>query len=334
MQTITWHTLPRASRVHIGMRLPANVKLTLSRPDTMHDHSMFRRVVHIGSSQDMGPKPASLHKATFITTENSLEIRLPPNYTSWREVFRCPGVEEAAMRMRRRVQIGMTLEFVGTQLTNFLYAGSGMAAFSTYVIENSNFLVGLHIFLVWRYYIFLRDAVLARHVTSIALATPLEEEAAPNDSAVIAIVTGPWTRLVELASPNRQALVGREHEQGSVPLGLLLQTGVLHVDTAQGESVDAAVLGRLRQGNHVVVQEEVNTDVDALLRACISPDKMLPFLAEAHSEAHFSAVRYFEQYPRLEKMFQWSGNSAMDFFGLIALGMGAGSVLVFAMPRH
>jgi len=86
------------------------------------------------------------------------------------EIFRCKGIESSAVLLRRRVQFGMALEFFGTQSANLLFH-DGFDVISTFSDFN-NFLMILHIYVVWRYASTMRDALLARHVTRIAVLLP------------------------------------------------------------------------------------------------------------------------------------------------------------------
>jgi len=276
------------------------------------------------------------------------------------DIFRCADIEGKAVTMRRRVQIGMGLEFMGTQLANILHASGSMHGFDTFFIENSNAFVALHIFVVWYYHGFLRDIFLARHVTRISLATTAPPssvalEAAtvqdsPHAGAAAAVVpalkevvmepdvvfveTGPWLRRIELVPASTipglmKSALGAEDR---LPFGLLLQMGVLHVDRSKAHMVDTVALEQLLASTGTVAQEEITTDVPRALRAYVADDKLSSFLAEASGD---SSIRRLCGNANIKALMQFSGGRFMDLFGLLALTMGAGTVCLWLlMPRR
>eukprot|EP00928_Gymnodinium_smaydae_P025448 TRINITY_DN20259_c0_g6_i1.p1 TRINITY_DN20259_c0_g6~~TRINITY_DN20259_c0_g6_i1.p1 ORF type:complete len:375 (-),score=79.35 TRINITY_DN20259_c0_g6_i1:262-1323(-) len=282
------------------------------------------------------------------------------------DIFRCAGIEGYAVQMRRRVQLGLATEVIGTQVSNFLHHNSWeqwQQDFNTFYYENSALLLGVHVFMVWKYHAFLRDALLARHITRIAIEHPsstAENKALPGPSTeagnapgmfTLVIETGPWTRRVLLgapatgtpkasagaATPGAGVLERRADEEGSAQgqqrLGDILQMGLLHVDRSRGEVVDEAALQRLLEGRHTVIHEEVTTDFAAVRQAYVSPDAMVPFLAEV-DVGEDSAWGRIGNSAALRGALQWSGGRALDLFGKTALAMGAGSILLWAWPKR
>lgn len=120
--------------------------------------------------------------------------------------------------MRRRVQLGMAVEFAGMQVKNLYLACGSMGHFSTMFIENSNAIVAVHIFAVWWYAAFLRDALLARHITRISLVNP---------SAVDAPLASPGAAGSHSAGgfPAHAEVSGRAVAQATEPIELIIETG-------------------------------------------------------------------------------------------------------------
>jgi len=246
--------------------------------------------------------------------------------------------------MRRRVQLGITLEVLGTQVSNFVFHSSWedyVHAMNTFHFENSALLLGVHCILVWKYHAFLRDALLARHVTRVATTTldSTEVDGVGDAARVVFVETGPWTRRVELMRPRVLGTMEEVDVVGAqVPFGQLLQLGVLHVDSTRGEVVNATALEHLVRGDLVVGREEVTTDVPALLHVHVSPEKMMPFLADAGvstslEKRHESMLGRLGASAWLSRRMQFSGAWAMDAYGYLAIAMGLGTVLLWMVPR-
>jgi len=244
------------------------------------------------------------------------------------DIFRCSGLDQVALQMRRRVQAGMALEFFGTQVSNLVFH-DGMEVIST-ISDTSNFIMLLHLYVVWKYAAFTRDHLMARHVTRIALLeprVPMTEGGgccAQHSRAVLSVAeplsvlveTGPWTRRLELMPGPGGA---------TVPLGQLVRLGGLHVDRAHGEVLDVAALEVLIEGGHYIASEELVTDVEAKERASIGNYEVPPLLQEDTSGAY----QWMEQQRWLHGPLQWPGSRAMQLFGFTALAMGAGTVLIW-----
>lgn len=258
------------------------------------------------------------------------------------DLFLCEGIEGQARLMRRRVQLGMGLEFGAVQIVNFYnLAQTGADGFYTNFIENSNALVAFHIVVVWGYHAFLRDALLARHVTRVATA-------AEGTGLAVLVEMGPWRRslrlapsdssqmkaeeLLERTGPESDLAVPGDQKSGEQPplsFGQLLKTGVLHVDTKCGEVLQARELEALLASDLVVVKEEVTTDVPLAVQAFVDPNRMVPFLEDASQEP---TMRRLAETPPgwfRSQLLDLRGSSVFNAFGLAALAMGIGSFPLF-----
>jgi len=277
------------------------------------------------------------------------------------EIFHCDGIEDFAIQMRRRVQLGMAVEFVGTQVANLLMlSGGGIEiepSHTTFFIENSNAAVALHIFVVWRYAGFLRDALLARHVTRIALVRPSGNETpllnngegvdaertatGPSEGVELLVETGPWQRRVKLAplaqattqSSAQEGLASSDDEEQHVEatFGQMLRSGLLHVDRDSGQVLDTQALEGLLEGQWRVVGEEVTTDVPSATRAFVDPNKLAGFLSDGADGAYLGRLL---AKPWLHPVLQCRGSRLLDWFGLASLAMGFGSAAVWLYPRR
>lgn len=259
------------------------------------------------------------------------------------EVFYCNGIGDLAVQMRRRVQLGMVVEFLGTQVSNLMMAHAGRLDFSTYFVENSNAVVALHIYAVWKYAGFLRDALMARHVTRIALvqspgveallgvglgsateASQVSDGTCPAHIVELIVETGPWQRRVKLVP------VLKEGEIDEVTFGQMLRAGLLHIDLRDGHVVNARALDCLRDGRWKVAAEEVTTDVLAAGRAFIDPEKMAGFMSDGADGEYIG--RLLGQ-PWLQPILQGRGGRAFQWGGMGALAMGFGSAFVWCSRR-
>ena len=209
--------------------------------------------------------------------------------------FSCNSIEDAAVLMRRRVQLGIGLEVFGTQLCNYLNYSDLISfahAMNTCYFENSAGLLALHVAAMWWYYAFLRDALMARHVTGIAMSTPSVQSTYPGSdipevlgvvNCMVRVETGPWTREIELSQPRINSKA--EHDEvdmlrTEVPLASLFQLGMLHADQVRGEVFNPVTLDQVLNGNLVVGSEEITMDMFAVRRAFVNPEKVMPFLAD------------------------------------------------------
>lgn len=285
-------------------------------------------------------------QADVSTVERQTSIEAPePSFTE-HDIFRCIGVDTAALRMRRRVQLGIFLEICGTQVGNILFHNNWnqfLHDSANFYFENSAVLLAFHVWLMWWYHKFLRDALLARHVTRIAVCRPsavggdskhlvAARSATESETWAVVVETGPWTRRLELSfhrnTSDSQNAVSAQGQQ--VSLGQVLRLGVLHVDWSRGHVLDTASLTRLVDEDFLVTSEEITTDVARLESAYIHVDRMVPFLEEAGARDS-SGSSFLERLGRnawLNRAFQLPGGPTMDGFGLVALVMGLGSVVL------
>lgn len=224
--------------------------------------------------------------------------------------------------MRRCVQVGMGLEFFGTLLakafshnidfTNFL-------SVSEQAMSNSHFVMVLHLGAMWWYQGYTRDHLMARHVTRIRLEKPLSEIGAEKPVTVW-LETGPWTRRLEFrAGPGSGTMLN---------LGQLLRLGALHVDERRGEVLDSAALDLLTSGQMHIVSEELITDEEAKQRAFIGEYEVTELLQDDTSGSY----EWLDDLPPiLTRPLRWRGSSALRNFGIAALAMGGGSVVLWLL---
>lgn len=241
----------------------------------------------------------------------------PPSQVA-QEVFRCKGLEDEALMLRRGVQVGMTLEFGGTQASNLLFH-DGLEVISA-ISDMSNLLVMLHIWLVVRYAAVMRDALLARHVTRIAVLAPESAESGQQAEPVLLLVeTGPWARRIKLRSDPPT-------EDEVAPFGQLLQLGALHVDQQRGEVLSSEVLQRLQRRDLHVHKEEIFIDSAAAQRTFMAEAATPPSLHGIPTEG----LSWLEESSRMQQMLQWPGGIALKLFGGLCCLMGSGTVILWS----
>merc|ERR1711924_296395 len=119
---------------------------------------------------------------------------------------------------------------------------------------------------------------------------PCTAENTDRPVSIVSIETGPWTRRVELMHPRPPVANGLRNDQldqlgSQVPLGDLLQLGLLHVDQRRGAVLEQDELNRLLHGGLVVGREQISTNVAHAEMAFVSKSRMLPFLADAGAGA-------------------------------------------------
>eukprot|EP00435_Cladocopium_sp_Y103_P045361 s900_g13.t1 len=164
---------------------------------------------------------AAAAKATAATGRESTPSTL-------REVFQCQGLEEAANDMRRRVQVAMALDLIVAPYAKVLgnhFNPEDFLSASEQLMANSNFVLVLHAGAIWWYHCFLRDHLVARHITRISA-----ERSQPDETMVIHLQTGPWSRRL-LLSPKGAPDVG----QSAVSLRQMLATGAFQSSLQQKE---------------------------------------------------------------------------------------------------
>lgn len=244
--------------------------------------------------------------------------------------------------MRRRVQFGIALQVLGTQVVNFLHTNTWETFYhaqETFYFENSAALLALHVLIVWRYQAFLRDALLARHVTRISrLESPLsltaEGHAAQTlgEQVSVQVDIGPWSRRLDLVPRSPHPKDGREDVdvRTGTPFGRLLRLGVLHADLSEGQVHDVELCQRLRFGDLVVANEELFTNVVAVRQVFVGENSAAPFLADTDGD---SVLEQLEAHPRMHWLLQWNGGRIFDLFGYVALAMGAGTILIWSWPE-
>eukprot|EP00913_Durusdinium_trenchii_P034965 g32707.t1 len=145
------------------------------------------------------------------------------------DVFRCEGLTAEVTRLRRKTQATVALDLLGAPYAKVLGHHFDFENFMTVteqLASNSTFVLLLHAGAVWYYQAFLRDHLMARHVTRITL------ERVEAEITVAYVETGPWLRRVELG---RQA-----PSPSSVSFRRLLTNGCLHVDRRLGTISDEA----------------------------------------------------------------------------------------------
>lgn len=307
-------------------------------------------------------RPASVCPLGFGSSESAEEPSAStadiPSGTP-HEIFRCRGIEGPAVQLRRCVQVGMTLEFLGTQSAN-LFFHDNLEVISTFSDFNT-FLVSLHIYIVWRYASLMRDALLARHVTRVAVLLPqalpnsdckLEsgssaissEGASPPSAALqaamsevvagqpltIIVETGPWMRHLHLEANSatqqgERSAEGSGDEESRPSLGDLVRLGCLHVDRSRGEVLDADALQRLLACGHRIASETLHKDVALMRQTYVSEHLVSPSLDGVSSEH----LQWLDSRPYLHSLVQFNGGKAMNLFSVFALTMGLGTIYLW-----
>lgn len=271
-----------------------------------------------------------------------------------REIFRCDGIEPNAVTMRRRVQFAMGSEFAAAQVANLYFLRGTMEyTATTLFIENSNAFLAMHIYAVWKYAAFLRDALLARHVTNVSVVVPSPgmdallaargapalgsspgdeplrfEVASSIEPIVVLVQTGPWLRRLRLVAG---ADGGASSANERVSFGQMLGSGLLHLDREMGEVVDERSLEALLHAPLFVEAEDVTTDVDAAKRAYIGDDRLAMFLSEGVDAEQTQGLN---KHPVARRVLRINGGRFLDGFGWLALAMGLGSVVLWCKPRN
>jgi len=286
-----------------------------------------------------------------LPAQAAMEVPSETNSNPDRDIFRCPGIEGAALTMRRRVQAGAALQIVGTQFSNYIGYHDWnhfIVAMETFHFENSAVLLAVSVFAIWQYHAFLRDALMARHVTRIAIAAPATPALASAIEEIdeielpvceVLIEAGPWTRRVELLRPRAASTTDKQIDMtgSQIPLGRLFQLGLLHIDYSRGHVIDEAAFESLMHDGLVLGKEVVYTDVAYANYAFVTQDSMLPFLSEAgvsgtSGDGKGSTVEELQKYEWINRTFQLNGGKVMTYFGNLALCMGVGAVAVWTVP--
>lgn len=235
------------------------------------------------------------------------------------DVFRCGGIDDVALQMRRRVQAGMAIEFVGSQLEKVCFHSFDFTNFlsiSEQAMSNNNFIMFLHLGAVWWYQGFTRDHLLARHVTRISLDKPLSEVNA-GEAVVCVVETGPWLRRLEF----------KPGPSGTrVPFGHLVQLGAIHVDEERGEVLDRGALDLLVSGHMHIAAEELIVDENAKRHAFIGDYEVTDLLQDDDRGAY---SWYVSLPPLLQRPMRWRGSAALRNFGIAAMAMGVGSLVLW-----
>eukprot|EP00931_Biecheleriopsis_adriatica_P092959 TRINITY_DN66717_c0_g1_i1.p1 TRINITY_DN66717_c0_g1~~TRINITY_DN66717_c0_g1_i1.p1 ORF type:complete len:291 (-),score=35.05 TRINITY_DN66717_c0_g1_i1:47-919(-) len=241
-----------------------------------------------------------------------------------RDVFRCPGIEDAALQMRRRVQVAIFVEFFGSQFaksfgrhfdfTNFL-------SVSEHAMANSTLVTVLHVGAMWWYQSYTRDHLMARHVTRIWLESPGPRPLENGVPLVVHVETGPWSRRLELRS--------RGVHIKTVPLGRLAQVGAIHIDRERGEILDNEALELVLSNTLHPVSEELHTDEDLKHDVGIGSYDVMPLLIEDTTGVYKWMA---DLPPLLQRPLLWRGSSVFRNFGFASLAMGFGSVLIW-LPK-
>mmetsp|Transcript_53445 Transcript_53445/g.98852 ORF Transcript_53445/g.98852 Transcript_53445/m.98852 type:complete len:315 (+) Transcript_53445:52-996(+) len=252
-----------------------------------------------------------------------------PKMQDAREIFRCHGIEWAALQMRRRVQLGLAVHVFGMQASNYVYHSAWndlVVAWESHYFENSTALLVVFIMVMWNAQGFIRDAMLARHVTGIAVYSP------PCGNKVLWVSTGPWVRRLEL----EVGVPNKVHGESVAPprFGKFFRLGLLHTDRSLGEVVDHDELNELQNTHLVVGKEEISTDIARAKYAFVS-DGLLPFL----NESGVSSLEGSEM-NHIEKQLEWlnrscnvNGARVMRFVGNASLAMGISTILIWFGPK-
>jgi len=320
------------------------LKLSLSRRSEQHVDGNGHATANVVTTSDS-------QQAAVVTRDSSaVDAAAAPSAI---EVFHCESIVMASLRMRRRVQLGIALQVAGTQVSNFVFHSDWnafMHAVNTFHFENSAALLAVSVIAIWKYHAFVRDAFIARHVTRIAV----EPSASGKDSnpscsgassgqRVLLIETGPWQRRVTFTTKKRAAAASLRDEVAApgqtIQLGRFLNLGVLHADRRAGEVLNQELFHELLHEDLQVDKEEVITDMACAQQAFVSPDKIMPFLADAgvsesSEESEMSFMVKLEANAWYRQMCQIPGRSIMEFYGYFALVMGVGAIVIWIVPRR
>lgn len=237
-----------------------------------------------------------------------------------RDVFRCKGLEEAANDMRRRVQVAMALDLIAAPYAKVLgnhFNPEDFLSASEQLMANSNFVLVLHAGAIWWYHCFLRDHLVARHITRISARSQ------PDETVVIHLETGPWSRRL-LLSPAKAPDAG-----SGVSLRQMLATGVFQVDREIATVLDDEAFQELCQRDLYPISEELSTDDAAKAAAHIGLHEPAPLVIE-DSEGTLNRLEALP--PWLKSPLQWHGRWFCRYFGNLSLAMGITSVLVWLPP--
>ncbi|CAK8989575.1 Putative sulfate transporter YbaR [Durusdinium trenchii] len=249
------------------------------------------------------------------------------------DVKKHQGLTAEVTRLRRKTQATVALDLLGAPYAKVLGHHFDFENFMTVteqLASNSTFVLLLHAGAVWYYQAFLRDHLMARHVTRITL------ERVEAEITVAYVETGPWLRRVELG---RQA-----PSPSSVSFRRLLTNGCLHVDRRLGTISDEAAFRRLCEEDLFPVKEEMFTDGDAKSAAHLGAHEPSPLVAE-DSEGTLSWLENLRPAWLLRPL-QWHGqafcasstvtdlNSPVlytrrRYFGNLFLTMGITSVIIW-----
>lgn len=224
--------------------------------------------------------------------------------------------------MRRRVQVAMALDLIVAPYAKVLgnhFNPEDFLSASEQLMANSNFVLVLHAGAIWWYHCFLRDHLVARHITRISA-----ERSQPDETMVIHLQTGPWSRRL-LLSPKGAPDVG----QSAVSLRQMLATGAFQVDREMGTVLDDEAFQELCQRDLYPISEELSTDDAAKAAVHIGLHEPAALVVE-DSEGTLNRLEALP--PWLQSPLQWHGRWFCRYFGNLSLAMGITSVLVW-LPR-
>lgn len=189
---------------------------------------------------------------------------------------------------------------------------------SEQLMANSNFVLVLHAGAIWWYHCFLRDHLVARHITRISAE---RSERSPDETRVIHLETGPWSRRL-LLSPEAP-------DAGGVSLRQMLATGVFQVDRERGTVLDDEAFQELSQRDFYPISEELSTDDAAKAAVHIGLHEPAALMVD-DSEGALNRLEGLP--PWLKSPLQWHGRWFCRYFGNLSLAMGITSVLVWLPP--
>eukprot|EP00434_Breviolum_minutum_P021201 symbB.v1.2.018704.t2/scaffold1502.1/size115091/1 len=247
----------------------------------------------------------------FMEGQGRANCRTEAEALPSKEVFRCEGLQEAVNDMRRRVQAAMALDLIAAPYAKVLgnhFDPENFLSASEQLMADSNFVLVLHAGAIWWYHCFLRDHLVARHVTSISWARPAGE------STFAAIIeTGPWTRQVQLSSSQAQGAT-------TVSLRQMFATGALYMYRESGTILDETAVQDLCQSDIYPISEELHTNAAAKAAMHIGLHEPAGLVVE-DSEGTLNRL----EASWLQRPLQWHGRS----FGNLSLAMGITSVIIW-----
>lgn len=222
--------------------------------------------------------------------------------------------------MRRCTQASIVIELVGSQCAKMFFAhgdAGGFLCLSEQAMSNASFIMLFKFLVMWWYQGYTRDHILARHVSRITLARPLNK-LHRSDPIVAYIEARPWTYRIEFRRG--------QSDEGLVSLGRLMEIGALHVDLKRGELSDQEALELILSEDVYIESEELLLDKVAQKSAYVGNYEP-PDLRTDDSTGTYAFLSGLP--PLAKRPLQLDGRYAYWNFCWLALALSIGSVLLW-----